>query len=201
MSILAIIFLTVNTAISAIRSLDDPWTFAFVVSVYVLLMLLFLFLHLYDKAPENSDRREKLKIPIWAVASALNIVFAYRVATIMNVAMKCIVWGMAAFSTVSGFYFFFIFPKNSNNFYGACKPCIRWVERYFNDCLCNLSDEISFGFGLISLLCWAVAEIPQIITNFHSKSSNGVSLAFLMTWVVGDIFNLVGCLLEPVTVS
>ncbi|XP_058080750.1 uncharacterized protein LOC131228932 [Magnolia sinica] len=79
------------------------------------------------------------------------------------------------------------------------KPCIRWVERYFNDCLCNLSDEISFGFGLTSLLCWAVAEIPQIITNFHSKSSNGVSLAFLMTWVVGDIFNLVGCLLEPVT--
>ncbi|OWM84605.1 hypothetical protein CDL15_Pgr014176 [Punica granatum] len=79
------------------------------------------------------------------------------------------------------------------------KPCVRWVEKYFKDCLCNLKDEISFAFGLISLVSWGVAEIPQIITNFRTKSSHGVSLAFLMTWIAGDIFNLVGCLLEPAT--
>ncbi|KAK4789752.1 hypothetical protein SAY86_017056 [Trapa natans] len=79
------------------------------------------------------------------------------------------------------------------------KPCIRWVEKYFKDCLCDLKDEVSFGFGLVSLVCWGVAEIPQIITNFHTKSSHGVSLAFLITWIVGDVFNLVGCFLEPAT--
>ncbi|OVA18638.1 Cystinosin/ERS1p repeat [Macleaya cordata] len=80
------------------------------------------------------------------------------------------------------------------------KPCIGWwVEKYFKDCLCNLSDEISFSFGFVSLICWGVAEIPQIITNFTTKSGHGVSLAFLLTWVAGDIFNLVGCLLEPAT--
>ncbi|XP_028763998.1 probable vacuolar amino acid transporter YPQ1 [Neltuma alba] len=79
------------------------------------------------------------------------------------------------------------------------KPCVPWVEKYFKDCLCNLKDDFSFSFGLISLVCWGVAEIPQIITNFHTKSSHGVSLAFLLTWVAGDIFNLVGCLLEPAT--
>ncbi|XP_061374464.1 probable vacuolar amino acid transporter YPQ3 isoform X2 [Gastrolobium bilobum] len=79
------------------------------------------------------------------------------------------------------------------------KPCVGWVEKYFNDCLCNIKDEISFGFGFISLICWGIAEIPQIITNFRTKSSNGVSLVFLLTWVAGDIFNLVGCLLEPAT--
>eukprot|EP00258_Populus_trichocarpa_P018045 XP_006380745.2 probable vacuolar amino acid transporter YPQ3 isoform X2 [Populus trichocarpa] len=79
------------------------------------------------------------------------------------------------------------------------KPCVRWVEKYFKDCLCSLKDEFSFTFGLISLVCWGVAEIPQIITNFRTKSSHGVSLAFLLTWVAGDIFNLVGCLLEPAT--
>ncbi|XP_011025700.1 PREDICTED: probable vacuolar amino acid transporter YPQ3 isoform X2 [Populus euphratica] len=79
------------------------------------------------------------------------------------------------------------------------KPCVRWVEKYFKDCLCSLKDEFSFAFGLISLVCWGVAEIPQIITNFRTKSSHGVSLAFLLTWVAGDIFNLVGCLLEPAT--
>ncbi|XP_009764841.1 vacuolar lysine transporter YPQ1 [Nicotiana tabacum] len=79
------------------------------------------------------------------------------------------------------------------------KPCIGWVNRYFKDCLCNLSDEFSFAFGLVSLSCWAVAEIPQIITNFRTKSSHGVSLLFLLGWVGGDIFNLAGCLLEPAT--
>ncbi|KAG6766865.1 hypothetical protein POTOM_028041 [Populus tomentosa] len=79
------------------------------------------------------------------------------------------------------------------------KPCVRWVEKYFKDCLCSLKDEFSFTFGLVSLVCWGVAEIPQIITNFRTKSSHGVSLAFLLTWVAGDIFNLVGCLLEPAT--
>ncbi|XP_057966718.1 probable vacuolar amino acid transporter YPQ1 [Malania oleifera] len=79
------------------------------------------------------------------------------------------------------------------------KACVGWVEKYFKDCLCNLKDELSFGFGLISLVCWGVAEIPQIITNFQTKSGHGISLLFLLTWVAGDVFNLVGCLLEPAT--
>ncbi|GLT79967.1 hypothetical protein SLA2020_514320 [Shorea laevis] len=79
------------------------------------------------------------------------------------------------------------------------KPCVPWVQKYFKDCLCNLNDDVSFAFGLTSLFCWGIAEIPQIITNFRTKSSHGVSLAFLLTWVAGDVFNLVGCLLEPAT--
>lgn len=74
-----------------------------------------------------------------------------------------------------------------------------WVDKYFEDCLCNGKDKLSFASGLVSLVSWGVAEIPQIITNFRTKSSHGVSLLFLLTWVIGDIFNLVGCLLEPAT--
>ncbi|CAI9116656.1 OLC1v1017856C2 [Oldenlandia corymbosa var. corymbosa] len=79
------------------------------------------------------------------------------------------------------------------------KACVGWVMEYFKDCLCSLRDEISFGFGIASLICWGVAEIPQIITNFNNKSADGVSLAFISTWIVGDIFNLIGCILEPAT--
>ncbi|XP_057498569.1 seven transmembrane protein 1-like isoform X2 [Actinidia eriantha] len=79
------------------------------------------------------------------------------------------------------------------------KPCVKWVEKYFTDCLCNVRDEFSFGFGLISLVCWGIAEIPQIVTNFRTKSSHGLSFLFLITWVTGDVFNLVGCVLEPAT--
>ncbi|KAL7155213.1 hypothetical protein ABFS83_03G060500 [Erythranthe nasuta] len=80
------------------------------------------------------------------------------------------------------------------------KACINgWINDWFKDCLCNLKDEISFVFGVFGLFFWAVAEIPQIITNFNNKSASAVSLAFLSTWIIGDIFNLVGCILEPAT--
>ncbi|KAG8052459.1 hypothetical protein GUJ93_ZPchr0001g31136 [Zizania palustris] len=46
---------------------------------------------------------------------------------------------------------------------------------------------------------WGVAEVPQIITNYRQKSTEGLSIAFLMTWIVGDLFNLVGCFMEPAT--
>ncbi|BBM97764.1 solute carrier family 66 (lysosomal lysine-arginine transporter), member 1 [Marchantia polymorpha subsp. ruderalis] len=79
------------------------------------------------------------------------------------------------------------------------KECLEWVHRYLKDCICSFRDEISLGLGLLSVLSWGIAEVPQIITNFREKSTEGVSLAFLMTWVVGDIFNLTGCYLEPAT--
>ncbi|KAI3799062.1 hypothetical protein L1987_34352 [Smallanthus sonchifolius] len=94
--------------------------------------------------------------------------------------------------------------STSNSLSSYCvkenKPCVGWwVDKYFKDCLCNVNDQVSFGLGIISLVCWGVAEIPQIITNFRTKSSHGVSLVFLLTWIAGDVFNLVGCLLEPAT--
>ncbi|XP_058735946.1 seven transmembrane protein 1-like isoform X1 [Vicia villosa] len=79
------------------------------------------------------------------------------------------------------------------------KECVKWVETYFKDCLCDMRDDISFSLGVMSLVLWGVAEIPQIITIFRNKSNHGISLAFLVTWVAGDICNLAGCLLEPAT--
>ncbi|MQM03746.1 hypothetical protein Taro_036532 [Colocasia esculenta] len=81
----------------------------------------------------------------------------------------------------------------------AGRACVGWVEKFFKDCVCSPKDGVSFGLGMTSLVFWGVAEIPQIITNYQTKSGHGVSLGLLLTWVVGDIFNLVGCLLEPAT--
>lgn len=69
--------------------------------------------------------------------------------------------------------------------YEKQKACVGWINKYFDDCVCNLSGEISFGLGMISLFCWGMAEIPQLITNFQTKSGHGVSLALLLTWVIG----------------
>jgi len=65
------------------------------------------------------------------------------------------------------------------------KHCLRWVETYLKDCVCNRHDQVSLTLGLISVCSWGVAEMPQIITNFKEKNTEGVSLIFLMTWVLG----------------
>ena len=65
------------------------------------------------------------------------------------------------------------------------KPCLKWVQRYLRDCVCSTRDRFSLALGLMSVVSWGVAEVPQILTNFRDKSTEGVSLLFLMTWVVG----------------
>ncbi|KAM7529925.1 hypothetical protein LguiB_033335 [Lonicera macranthoides] len=77
--------------------------------------------------------------------------------------------------------------------------CWQWARKYLKYCLCSTKDGVSLTLGLISVLSWGVAEIPQIITNYKDKSAEGLSIAFLMTWVVGDFLNLFGCMLEPAT--
>ncbi|XP_050210690.1 uncharacterized protein LOC126660993 isoform X3 [Mercurialis annua] len=77
--------------------------------------------------------------------------------------------------------------------------CSEWARIYLSYCLCSVKDEISLTVGLLSVVSWGVAEIPQIVTNYKEKSSEGLSIAFLITWIIGDLFNLFGCLLEPAT--
>ncbi|XP_017977772.1 PREDICTED: probable vacuolar amino acid transporter YPQ2 [Theobroma cacao] len=79
------------------------------------------------------------------------------------------------------------------------RDCWEWARVYINYCICSARDEGSFALGLISVISWSVAEIPQIITNYKEKSIEGLSLGFLITWIVGDLFNLFGCILEPAT--
>ncbi|CAM6117924.1 unnamed protein product [Calypogeia fissa] len=81
----------------------------------------------------------------------------------------------------------------------ADQTCSRWALSYFFDCLCNERDLISFILGITSIICWAVAEIPQILLNWRSGNVEGVSLAFIFTWMIGDLFNLLGCWINPGT--
>ncbi|XP_020080100.1 uncharacterized protein LOC109703796 [Ananas comosus] len=79
------------------------------------------------------------------------------------------------------------------------RRCLQWAQIYLKYCVCGAKDEIALLLGLVSVVSWGIAEVPQIITNYKTKSTEGLSVAFLMTWIIGDLFNLVGCLLEPAT--
>nr|CAB3476824.1 unnamed protein product [Digitaria exilis] len=81
----------------------------------------------------------------------------------------------------------------------STRHCAEWARTYLKYCLCSQKDSAALALGLLSVISWGVAEVPQIITNYRQKSTEGLSIAFLMTWIVGDLFNLVGCFLEPAT--
>ncbi|TYK25468.1 putative vacuolar amino acid transporter YPQ1 isoform X1 [Cucumis melo var. makuwa] len=70
----------------------------------------------------------------------------------------------------------------------SSKHCSEWVKNNMKYCLCGVKDGVSLTLGMISVISWGVAEIPQIITNYREKSSDGLSLAFLLTWILGYFF-------------
>lgn len=52
--------------------------------------------------------------------------------------------------------------------------------------------------GSISLACWIIVFAPQIYENFRRKSLEGLSLMFIILWLAGDVFNVLGSILQGV---
>lgn len=49
--------------------------------------------------------------------------------------------------------------------------------------------------GAASILCWLLAQVPQLVHNYRTKSVDGLALPFLVSWLLGDATNLLGCIL------
>ncbi|KAK4622280.1 putative vacuolar amino acid transporter [Fulvia fulva] len=59
-------------------------------------------------------------------------------------------------------------------------------------------EAISGTCGSISIACWVVVFSPQIIENFRRSSAEGLSVEFIIIWLLGDIFNVLGAVLQGV---
>jgi hypothetical protein len=59
-------------------------------------------------------------------------------------------------------------------------------------------DAISGILGSVSIACWIVVFSPQIIENFRRGSADGLSIVFLVVWSAGDVFNVLGGVLQGV---
>ncbi|KAK3057410.1 hypothetical protein LTR09_001594 [Extremus antarcticus] len=59
-------------------------------------------------------------------------------------------------------------------------------------------EAISGICGSISIACWVVVFSPQIIENFRRSSAEGLSMEFLVIWLAGDFFNIIGAVLQKV---
>jgi uncharacterized protein with PQ loop repeat len=50
----------------------------------------------------------------------------------------------------------------------------------------------------ISIACWLIVFTPQILQNFRRRSADGLSLTFLYAWLLGDLFNILGAVIQGV---
>ncbi|CCF57129.1 hypothetical protein KAFR_0C01360 [Kazachstania africana CBS 2517] len=57
-------------------------------------------------------------------------------------------------------------------------------------------ENISGIAGSISIACWVIVFVPQIYENFYRRSSDGLSLLFVVLWLAGDVFNLLGAMMQ-----
>jgi len=59
-------------------------------------------------------------------------------------------------------------------------------------------EAISGICGSISIACWVVVFSPQIIENFRRSSADGLSIEFIIIWLVGDFANIIGAVAQKV---
>ncbi|EJF61077.1 PQ-loop-domain-containing protein [Dichomitus squalens] len=57
------------------------------------------------------------------------------------------------------------------------------------------NPELSNFLGWISIACWIVVYSPQIIENYQLQSGEGLSVGFVVTWLIGDLCNTSGAIL------
>ncbi|KIH94635.1 vacuolar membrane pq loop repeat protein [Sporothrix brasiliensis 5110] len=68
----------------------------------------------------------------------------------------------------------------------------------------TIREALSGIFGSVSLTAWICLLLPQLIQNYKSQSADGLSMAFLFVWLLGDVTNLSGALwtgLAPTAVA
>lgn len=64
-----------------------------------------------------------------------------------------------------------------------------------------LTWNVSRAFSIISLCSWICAQLPQIYTNYVTKSAEGISPAFLLLWLSGDLLSFLSCTLSDSTLA
>ncbi|KAL5524333.1 RTC2 [Sanghuangporus sanghuang] len=57
------------------------------------------------------------------------------------------------------------------------------------------SESLSGAFGWVSIACWIVVYSPQVVENYQLQSGEGLSVAFVLIWLAGDLCNFFGAIM------
>ncbi|KAL9633064.1 MAG: hypothetical protein Q9164_004921 [Protoblastenia rupestris] len=79
-----------------------------------------------------------------------------------------------------------------------CTPTTEFLLKLsstFHACVPTSLALLSTSLGILSIVAWLFAQLPQIFKNYKLKSASGLSIYFLTEWLLGDLTNLLGALL------
>ena len=79
-----------------------------------------------------------------------------------------------------------------------CTPTSQYLINFssaFHSCVPTSLAFLSTALGILSIISWLFAQVPQIYKNYQLKSASGLSIYFLGIWLVGDSSNLLGAIL------
>lgn len=79
-----------------------------------------------------------------------------------------------------------------------CEPTTSFLfalSSALHTCVPTPLALVSTTLGILSIVSWLFAQLPQIIKNYKLKSASGLSIYFLAEWLLGDLTNLLGALL------
>lgn len=68
------------------------------------------------------------------------------------------------------------------------------ISSTFHTCVPTPLAFLSTTLGILSIVSWLFAQVPQIFKNYTLKSASGLSIYFLAEWLLGDLANLLGAL-------
>ncbi|PLB35479.1 PQ-loop repeat-containing protein [Aspergillus candidus] len=74
-------------------------------------------------------------------------------------------------------------------------PVLAYISAHLHICLPTPLALISSLLGMLSIVSWLFAQLPQIYKNIQLQSTSGLSIYFLVEWCLGDASNLLGALL------
>ncbi|KAL9104855.1 MAG: hypothetical protein Q9163_000241 [Psora crenata] len=78
-----------------------------------------------------------------------------------------------------------------------CTPTSEYLGNLssaLHSCLPTSLALLSTSLGILSIIAWLFAQLPQIYKNYKLKSASGLSIYFLTEWLCGDVTNLLGAL-------
>lgn len=105
-------FLTFNSATAIYRSGDDPIAICSVAFSYIALVLLFELFRRHDGGGGGgADSRRLLMRCVWLLTTLLTLMFSYKVAAIMPLAMAAVVCVMAVAAIAGLFWAFGCFEE------------------------------------------------------------------------------------------
>ncbi|XP_019358748.1 PREDICTED: putative uncharacterized protein PQLC2L [Gavialis gangeticus] len=71
-----------------------------------------------------------------------------------------------------------------------------WIWHLLEECVENAGEYWSVVLGLISIVCFLFAALPQLYVAYQNgKVDQALSLGFLLCWIGGDLTNFIGCYL------